>query len=117
MKDRALEIKDAGDPRLYCFYHKIEEVAELAIAMANQDEVEVADALGDLIYLALGDAVTFNIPMKEVFDEVHKSNMSKTRKLGDSRMKDRSPESGFKPPLIAEAIKKGRSKCSDPSTT
>ena len=116
IKTRAMELQKGGDPRLYRFYHKIEEVGELALGMANQDIVEMADALGDLMYLALGDAVTFNIPMKEVFDEIHRSNMTKTRKEGDPRMKDRSPESGFSPPDIRGAILKGRDRCSGRST-
>lgn len=108
LKNRAMELQDHGDPRLYRFYHKVEEVGELAIAMANRDEVETADALGDLMYLLLGEAVTFDIPMQEVFSEIHRSNMTKTKKTGDERMKDRSVESGFSPPNLLEAIRKGR---------
>jgi len=108
LKNRAMELQDHGDPRLYRFYHKVEEVGELALAMARRDEVETADALGDLMYLLLGDGVTFDIPMQEVFSEIHRSNMTKTRKAGDDRMKDRSVESGFSPPDLVDAIRKGR---------
>jgi phosphoribosyl-ATP pyrophosphohydrolase len=108
IKNRAMELQDHGDPRLYRFYHKIEELGELAIGMAKRDEAETADALGDLQYLLLGDCVTFSIPMASVFDEIHRSNMTKTRKSGDNRMKDRSVESGFSPPDLKTAIEKGR---------
>ena len=108
LKNRAMELMDNGDPRLYRFYHKVEELGELAIAMGKRDEVETADALGDLQYLLLGDAVTFNIPMKEIFAEIHRSNMTKTRKSDDTRMKDRSSESGFEEPCLKWAIMKGR---------
>jgi len=108
LKNRAMELMDHGDPRLYRFYHKVEELAELAIGMAKRDEVETADALGDLQFLLLGDAVTFGIPMGEVFDEIARSNMTKTKKPGDERMKDRSVESGYSPPDLKTAIEKGR---------
>lgn len=108
MKVRAMDLQEGGDPRLYRFYHKVEEVAELALSMADRDEIETADALADLCYLVLGDCVTFRIPMMHVFQEVHRSNMTKTREPGDERMKDRSVESGFSPPDIEAAIRKGR---------
>lgn len=110
LKKTAMEMMEAGDPRLYRFYHTLEELGEFGIALANRDEIELADALGDLQYLLLGDAVTFDIPMGEVFDEIHRSNMTKTRKIGDERMKDRSAESGFLPPDLKTAIEKGRAR-------
>jgi len=33
--------------------------------------------LADLLYVTIGTAVTFGLPLEEVFNEVHKSNMSK----------------------------------------
>lgn len=39
--------------------------------------VEVADALGDLIYVCLGTAVEMGIPMDKVFQAIHKANMAK----------------------------------------
>jgi len=110
LQDAAMWMQDKGDPRLYRFYHKVEELAELALAMADRDEIAMADAMGDLQYLLLGDCVTFDIPMGEVFDEIHRSNMTKTRDPGDNRMKDRSPESGYSPPDLETAIKKGRTR-------
>ncbi|HEX6684228.1 MAG TPA: nucleoside triphosphate pyrophosphohydrolase family protein [Candidatus Limnocylindrales bacterium] len=57
-----------------------EEVGELAEATDNRDIVEIADALADIVYLAYGAAVTYGIDLDAVFDEVHRSNMTK---LGD----------------------------------
>lgn len=108
LKGKAMFEQEGGDPRLYRIYHKLEELGELAMAFAEKDEVAAADAMADLQYLLLGDGVTFNIPVSEVFAEVHRSNMTKTRGPGDDRMKDRSRESGFQPPRLAEAIEKGR---------
>lgn len=56
----------------------IEELGELAKAMAEGDRVEMADALADLEYVVVGTAVTYGIPQEAVFQEVHRSNMTKT---------------------------------------
>ena len=39
--------------------------------------VEVADALGDLLYVVYGAAVSYGIDLEPVFNEIHRSNMSK----------------------------------------
>jgi predicted HAD superfamily Cof-like phosphohydrolase len=41
------------------------------------DIIEVADALADIIYIACGTAVSYGIPLDDVFAEVHRSNMAK----------------------------------------
>jgi len=110
LKVKAMNRQVDGDPRLYRIYHKLEELGELAIAFGHRDEIEAADALADLQYLLLGDCVTFDIPMKDIFAEVHRSNMTKTKEKDDPRMKDRSPESGYSPPDLKTAIEKGRSR-------
>lgn len=54
-----------------------EELEELAHAFASENLVEVADAIGDLLYVVLGTAVTCGIEIKPIFDAIHISNMSK----------------------------------------
>lgn len=54
-----------------------EEFIELREAIAACDIVEVADALGDLLYVTFGTAIEFGIDMEPVNDEIHISNMSK----------------------------------------
>lgn len=54
-----------------------EEAAELREALDNDDIVEVADAIADLLYVVYGAALTFGIPVMEVFAEVHRSNLTK----------------------------------------
>lgn len=67
-----------------------EGVAELALAIAERDRVKVADALADLAYVLFGTAVTYGIPLQEVFEEVHRSNMTKAvRRPGDTRLRDK----------------------------
>lgn len=48
--------------------------------MVILDAPELTKELADLLYVTYGFALTFGLPLQEVFEEVHKSNMSK---LGD----------------------------------
>src|SRR5215217_6999203 len=59
-----------------------EELKELQEAVDNNDIVEVADALCDLQYVLSGAVLEFGLAekFKELFDEVHRSNMSKACK-------------------------------------
>lgn len=59
-----------------------EELNELQDAIDNNDLVEVADALADLQYVLSGAILEFGLAdrFKEIFDEVQRSNMSKTCK-------------------------------------
>ena len=54
-----------------------EEVDELKDAMANNDLLEVADALTDLLYVTYGAGHAFGIDLDKCFNEVQNSNMSK----------------------------------------
>jgi predicted HAD superfamily Cof-like phosphohydrolase len=54
-----------------------EEFDEYIKAENEDDIVEIADALADIIYIACGTAVSYGIPLDKVFDEVHRSNMAK----------------------------------------
>jgi predicted HAD superfamily Cof-like phosphohydrolase len=55
----------------------IEELAEWIEAHAAGDLRGAADALGDRLYVLLGDAVASGLPLRRIFDEVHRSNMTK----------------------------------------
>jgi predicted HAD superfamily Cof-like phosphohydrolase len=59
-----------------------EELKELQQAVADDNLVEVADALCDLQYVLAGAILEFGMgeKFKELFDEVHRSNMSKACK-------------------------------------
>lgn len=54
-----------------------EEFNELRHALDKDDIVEVADALGDMMYVIIGAALVWGIPIGQVFNEIHRSNMSK----------------------------------------
>ncbi len=61
-----------------------EENEEYLEACKNGDLVEIADALGDLLYITFGTILRHGLQHKieEVFDEIHRSNMSKLDKDG-----------------------------------
>lgn len=54
-----------------------EEWRELKEAWVEEDLVEFADAMCDLIYVIAGTAVSFGIDLDRCFSEVQRSNMSK----------------------------------------
>ena len=45
--------------------------------LAPVDKASLTKELADLLYVTIGFAVTFGLPLCEVFDRVHQSNMSK----------------------------------------
>ena len=59
-----------------------EELDELTEAMKNEDLLEVADALTDILYVTYGAGHAFGINLDKCFEEVQKSNMSKLGKDG-----------------------------------
>jgi len=59
-----------------------EELDELNEAMKNQDLLEVADALTDILYVTYGAGHAFGIDLDKCFDEVQNSNMSKLDENG-----------------------------------
>ena len=84
-----------------------EEYTEYVVAEHEDDLVEVADALADMIYIICGTAVSYGIPLDDVFEEVHASNMAK---LVDGKVirradgKIQKPE-GWEPPDIERILK------------
>ncbi|MCM4171366.1 hypothetical protein DHD32_07730 [Arenibacter sp. TNZ] len=80
------EIKaDLGkDKNLLRFNLMDEENNEYLEAATNNDVVEVADALGDMLYILCGTILEHGMQYKieEVFEEIQRSNMSKLGKDG-----------------------------------
>ena len=60
-----------------------EELNELKEAIENNDIVEVADALTDILYVTYGAGHSFGVDLDECFDEVQRSNMSKLGEDGN----------------------------------
>ena len=54
-----------------------EELEELTEAMKEENLLEVADALTDILYVTYGAGHAFGIDLDKCFEEVQNSNMSK----------------------------------------
>lgn len=85
-----------------------EEAKETTSAMASGDLPQIADGLADLIYVSIGAALEFGIPLGAVWAEVQRSNMAKVdpstgkvRKRADGKVL--KPE-GWTPPDIERII-------------
>ena len=62
-----------------------EELQEFITACIEDDIYEQADALVDLVYIALGTSNLMNLPFQELWDDVHRANMQKERGIKPSR--------------------------------
>jgi predicted HAD superfamily Cof-like phosphohydrolase len=69
------------EPRLYELRHRLmqEENDEYLEACKNNDLTQIADVLGDKMYILFGSIIAHGLQYKieEIFDEIHRSNMSK----------------------------------------
>ena len=54
-----------------------EELDEFAIAAGEANIVGLADALADLVYVALGTAYKMGLPFDDIWAAVHEANMRK----------------------------------------
>ncbi len=59
-----------------------EEYQELKDAIDDNDIIEVADALTDILVVTYGAGIAFGIDLDKCFEEVHRSNMSKLSEEG-----------------------------------
>ena len=84
-----------------------EEAQEFFEATATQDLEQVADALADLIYVAIGAAITWGVDLRPVWEAVQASNMAK---IGGSKRADGKwlKPDGWQPPDIQSALERGR---------
>ena len=60
-----------------------EELEELTEAMQDENLLEVADALTDILYVTYGAGHAFGIDLDKCFEEVQNSNMSKLGEDGN----------------------------------
>ena len=98
-----------------------EEYEETMTAIQNNDLVEIADGLADLTYVVIGTAIAYGIPFDRVFEEVHRSNMTKTAVKAEEGQKygTKTPKGPnfipphlwrilFEPEFLTELEKNGR---------
>lgn len=74
----------------------------------KQDIVGIADAIADLLYVVFGAAVTYGIDAQAVFDEVHRSNMTKVWEDGTVHRREEDGKIlkplGYSPARIKEVL-------------
>lgn len=93
------------DCRLMRVHLIAEELAELCVALLAQDKVQVLDALGDLLYVIVGTAVAFDLPLAEAFDEIQRSNMTKAVGAGgDKDVRCRVKGESYEAPDLARVL-------------
>jgi predicted HAD superfamily Cof-like phosphohydrolase len=76
-------LADVGETKKYLRYNLMkEENEEYLDAVQKNDLIEIADALGDMMYILCGTIIEHGLQdkMEAIFDEIQRSNMSK---LGD----------------------------------
>ena len=92
-----------NDPFLERLALALEELAEWAMAHAEQDLVAAADAWTDRVYVLMGDAVACGLPAQELSDEVHRANM--TKQFGVRTGVGKAYRgTGYEPPRIREVL-------------
>ena len=74
--DRAPQLLDMATMRARMLFLN-EEVNELREAALLDDIVGAADALADLVYVALGTAYLMGLPFNDIWDAVQRANMAK----------------------------------------
>ena len=89
-----------------------EELLEFLEGMTEGDIAKMADALVDLVYVAMGTAHLLGLPWEALWNEVQRANMEKRRAAADGSDSKRDsafdvvkPE-GWRPPNIAAVLNK-----------
>jgi predicted HAD superfamily Cof-like phosphohydrolase len=100
--DPQLADKDTRDLRVELL---VEECAETVDALNRGDLPGIADGLVDLIYVAIGTAVSMGIDLEPVFHEVHMANMRKADGPISATGKKLKPP-GWVPPDIEGQLRK-----------
>jgi len=82
-----------------------EAIKELCDAIHNGDLRAVADGIGDSLYVILGTASAFGLDAEGIFNEIHRSNMTKLRdgKIGPDGKLIKGPL--YEPPNLDPFIK------------
>jgi len=83
-----------------------EELDETLAAAKDNDIVEIADGLGDLVYFIYGMAAKAGIDLDPIVAEIHRSNMTKKggSKPGRSIPYDAYKDEDYSPPNIAKIL-------------
>lgn len=72
--------------------------------MSINDVIELADALADSLYVIIGTATATGIPVDSIFEEVHRSNMTKSTEKNVYGKTIKGPH--WEPPQIQEILER-----------
>jgi predicted HAD superfamily Cof-like phosphohydrolase len=77
--EKSFNIDPDSQPSETKFLILLEELEEYRDAARVNDSVEIADAIGDILYITFGLVTKHGLQDKieNIFDEIHNSNMSK----------------------------------------
>lgn len=81
----------------------LEELGEVLQGIADNDQVKTLDGIADCAYVVIGTATSFDLPFNKAFEEVHRSNMTKSSRAA-SHAGDKGKGEGFKPANIAGVL-------------
>lgn len=82
-----------------------EELGEVLAAILTDNYVEIADGLADLIYVTVGTAISYGIPINKVFAEVQRSNMTKSMEKDTKSVKGKTLKGpDWSPPDIPKIL-------------
>ncbi|MDI6024051.1 hypothetical protein QBL02_10890 [Leucobacter sp. UT-8R-CII-1-4] len=84
-----------------------EEFEEFKNAVECEDVVAIADALGDIVYVTYGAAITYGIDLDAVLREIHRANMSKLGQDGRPVIREDGKVlkgSDYRPPRIVDVL-------------
>ena len=89
-----------------------EELRELIVAFSRDDLPGAADALVDLVYVALGTAHLMGLPFNALWTEVQRANLAKERAAGAADPRSRRGHAldvvkppGWQPPDVAGVLR------------
>lgn len=85
-----------------------EEHREVIDAVADGDLVELADGLLDMLYVLIGTALEFGVPLGPCWLEVHASNMAKVGPDGQLRRRSDGKvlkPDGWRPPDVRRVLR------------
>lgn len=88
-EDRDIHVDpERAEFRYTLMYEEFSETLADAKTVTEETLPQLAKEMADAIYVILGTALEFGIPMEDVFKEVHRSNMSKDigGKRGDGKV-------------------------------
>lgn len=85
-----------------------EEYEEYVVGEEENDIVQIADALTDMLYIIFGTAEAYGIVLEETFDEVHRSNLTKLDAEGNPIFREDGKVlkgENYQPPDIKKVLK------------